>query len=127
MKNSIIYIQIKLLSWGFLLGFSVPKDDKKFVLLVSSAAAVGATFFSCLVTHPLDIIRTRVLFQFYNKDKQQIYDGIFDALVKIIKYDGFKGLFRGMYARCLRKMFGGILAWGLYDYLCVLTCRPSII
>jgi hypothetical protein len=36
--------------------------------LISIMASISANFLSCVITHPLDIIRTRVFFQFYNKD-----------------------------------------------------------
>jgi len=36
---------------------------------ITSLASFSANVVSCVVTHPLDLIRTRVYFQFYNKDK----------------------------------------------------------
>lgn len=32
------------------------------LLLISSLASLNANFLSCLMTHPIDIIRTRILF-----------------------------------------------------------------
>ena len=40
-----------------------------YIALISGIAAVIANFMSCVITHPLDIIRTRVFFQHYNKDQ----------------------------------------------------------
>ena len=37
--------------------------------LISSLSSVTANLMSCMITHPLDIIRTRVFFQYYNKDQ----------------------------------------------------------
>jgi solute carrier family 25 protein 38 len=72
---------------------------------------------SCLITHPFDIIRTRVFFQFHNKDETQHYKGIGSALLKIYEHDGFIGYFRGLTPRIMRKGLGNILAWGIYEYL----------
>lgn len=54
--------------------FYNPNDEtsKKRLLfytaMISSMSSVTANLLSCVITHPLDIIRTRVFFQFYNKD-----------------------------------------------------------
>jgi solute carrier family 25 protein 39/40 len=54
--------------------FYNPNDEtsKKKLLfyttLVSSLSSITANLMSCVITHPLDIIRTRVFFQYYNKD-----------------------------------------------------------
>lgn len=47
-----------------------------YITLISSLSSVTANFMSCVITHPLDIIRTRVFFQYYNKDKTQHYQSI---------------------------------------------------
>lgn len=39
-----------------------------YITMISSLSSITANLLSCLITHPLDIIRTRVFFQFYNKD-----------------------------------------------------------
>jgi len=44
--------------------------------MIASLASITANFMSCLITHPLDIIRTRVFFQHYNKDQTQHYQSI---------------------------------------------------
>ncbi len=43
---------------------------------ISIMSSVTANFLSCVITHPLDIIRTRTFFQYYNKDQTQHYTGI---------------------------------------------------
>ena len=76
-----------------------------------------ANIVSCTITHPLDLIRTRVYFQFYNKNQQEQYSNIRDAVLKIYRIDGFFGYFRGLVPRILRKGFGSIVAWIIYEYL----------
>jgi len=85
--------------------------------LVSSLSSVSANLLSCVITHPLDIIRTRVFFQFYNKDQTQHYQSLSQAIGKIYEHDGFIGYFRGLTPRIMRKGLGNILAWGIYEYL----------
>ena len=85
--------------------------------MISSLASINANILSCLITHPLDIIRTRIFFQYYNKDTTQHYKGIYQAIYKIYEYDGFIGYFRGITPRLMRKGIGNIMAWGIYEYL----------
>lgn len=99
-----------------------PNDENKkkllfYTALVSSLSSVTANLMSCMITHPLDIIRTRVFFQFYNKDQTQHYQSISQAILKIYEHDGFIGYFRGLTPRIMRKGLGNILAWGIYEYL----------
>ena len=40
-----------------------------YLTLISSLSSITANFWSCVITHPLDIIRTRIFFQRFNKDQ----------------------------------------------------------
>lgn len=84
---------------------------------ITSLSSFSANVVSCVVTHPLDLIRTRVYFQFYNHDKAQHYNSITDAVLKIYEHDGIHGYFRGLLPRIARKGMGSIIAWGIYEYL----------
>jgi len=44
------------------------QNDTVSLVTISAISAMIANVMSCLITHPIDIIRTRILFQFYNKD-----------------------------------------------------------
>jgi hypothetical protein len=44
--------------------------------VITSIASFSANIAGCLLTHPIDLIRTRIFFQHHNKDKSQHYDGI---------------------------------------------------
>lgn len=59
------------------------------LVYITSLASFSANVVSCTVTHPLDLIRTRVYFQFYNKDTKQHYSSITEAVGKIYEHDGF--------------------------------------
>jgi hypothetical protein len=49
--------------------------------LVTSLASWSANIVSCVITHPIDLIRTRVYLKFYNKEESQQYKGLSDAIV----------------------------------------------
>ena len=51
--------------------------------MITSLASWSANIVSCVITHPIDLIRTRVYFQFYNTEASQQYKGLFDAIVRI--------------------------------------------
>lgn len=76
-----------------------------------------ANVISCTITHPIDLIRTRVFFKYHNQNKDEQYTTIKDAIQKIYEKDGLKGYFRGLFPRILRKGAGTIVAWGIYEYL----------
>lgn len=52
--------------------------------MAASMASFSANIVACTITHPLDLIRTRIYFQHHNKDASQHYSGITDAAVKIV-------------------------------------------
>jgi solute carrier family 25 protein 38 len=120
-----IFFPIYMMSKEFFsLVFGVNLKDKSeinyrgfTIAAVSSLSSLSANFLSCLITHPLDIIRTRVFFQYYNKDTTQHYSTLYDAIRKIYEHDGMLGYFRGLSPRLMRKGLGNILAWGLFEYL----------
>ena len=76
-----------------------------------------ANVVSCTVTHPLDLIRTRAYFKYYNQDVNQHYNGIYNGIRKIYATDGFYGFFNGLLPRIFRKSLGSIIAWTCYEFL----------
>lgn len=85
--------------------------------MITSLASWSANIVSCVITHPIDLIRTRVYFQFYNTEASQQYKGLFDAIVRIYQTDGMVGYFRGLVPRTVRKGFASIIAWVAYEYM----------
>jgi hypothetical protein len=55
-------------------------ERMKAIAKISSLAAMLANVASCTVTHPLDLIRTRLYFKYYNSDKSQNYSGIMNGI-----------------------------------------------
>lgn len=80
-------------------------------------SALLANLISCVVTQPLDIIRTRIMFRFHSQDESQQYKGLADAFMKILKNEGVRGMMRGLLPRIMRKGLGNIFAWSSYEYL----------
>lgn len=89
----------------------------KALAVISTVSSLMANVVSCTVTHPLDIIRTRYLFKFYNTDQSQHYTGIMNGINKIYANDGFPGFFKGLSIRIVRKGLGSIICWTLYEFL----------
>jgi len=52
--------------------------------------------------YPLTLVRTRLQVQHHNA----IYSGTFDAFRKILKHEGFKGLYRGFWISCFQVVSG---------------------
>mmetsp|Transcript_4802 Transcript_4802/g.6707 ORF Transcript_4802/g.6707 Transcript_4802/m.6707 type:complete len:401 (+) Transcript_4802:59-1261(+) len=64
------------------------------------AGTVGQT-----VAYPLDLVRRRLQVQSFLQDKlppSQIYNGTWDAIVKIVKHEGVIGLYRGTWPNYLK-------------------------
>lgn len=85
--------------------------------LITSLASWSANIVSCVITHPIDLIRTRVYFKFYNTEESQQYKGLLDAIVRIYKTEGLIGYTRGLMPRIVRKGFASIISWVAYEYL----------
>ena len=107
--------------FNFLLRFDPHNENVKnrafYITTISALSSIFANIMSCVITHPLDIIRTRIFFQYYNKDTTQHYQSLFQAILKIYEYDGLIGYFRGLVPRLMRKGVGTIMAWGIFEYL----------
>mmetsp|Transcript_2656 Transcript_2656/g.4452 ORF Transcript_2656/g.4452 Transcript_2656/m.4452 type:complete len:110 (-) Transcript_2656:407-736(-) len=55
----------------------------KALAIISSVASFSANILSCTLTHPIDLIRTRIFFMHFNKDPTQQYTGVRQAISKI--------------------------------------------
>eukprot|EP01132_Coremiostelium_polycephalum_P002091 gene2091-2578_t len=62
-------------------------------LFVGGAAGVT----SLLFTYPLDLIRSRLTVQVH----EQKYNGIYDAYKKIVKEEGYRGLYKGLFTSAM--------------------------
>uniref|UniRef100_UPI0006804D8F mitochondrial folate transporter/carrier n=1 Tax=Ictidomys tridecemlineatus TaxID=43179 RepID=UPI0006804D8F len=81
-----------------------------------SAAEAGAM--TLCITNPLWVTKTRLMLQYEGvvNSSQRQYKGMFDALVKIYKYEGVRGLYKGF----IPGLFGtshGALQFMAYELL----------
>uniref|UniRef100_UPI00358FB275 solute carrier family 25 member 32 isoform X2 n=1 Tax=Myxine glutinosa TaxID=7769 RepID=UPI00358FB275 len=60
--------------------------------MISAAGAGAATL--CF-TNPIWVTKTRLVLQYENVESQRQYRGMFDALTKIFKHEGIRGLYKG--------------------------------
>jgi len=89
----------------------------KAIAVISSLSSMMANIVSCTITHPLDLIRTRAYFKYYNSDVSQHYSGILNGFNKIYETDGVNGFFKGLLPRIIRKGLGSIICWTIYEFL----------
>lgn len=72
-------------------------DKRKFLVFGPSMFV-----FVRAATYPFNLVKTRLFMQ----EKKSIYSGSFDALHKIVKYEGIRGLYRGYFVSLL-GLFSG--------------------
>lgn len=81
---------------------------------ISSLIAIGLL---TVVTNPLEVIRTRLQYQFFSKNEEHNYKSIIHGIYSITKHEGIKGLTSGMLPVFLKKGTAGLFVWTLYDTL----------
>ena len=62
------------------------------------------------ILYPLTLIRTRLQVQ----DGRSVYNGTFDAFIKIVRNEGFSGLYRGIGVSCF-QIFPSLLYITIYE------------
>ncbi|XP_015509332.2 solute carrier family 25 member 35 [Neodiprion lecontei] len=87
------------------------------VLLTFLASFVGGTC-PALTMQPFDVVATRLYNQGVDaKGKGLLYNGVFDALIKIAKKEGIYGLYKGTFPTWLRIAPHTVLCLVFYDEL----------
>jgi hypothetical protein len=77
---------------------------------IASSMSVTIAFVSW---YPNDVILSRL--QYQGKDKQ--YTGIKDAFQKIIKNEGFRGLYAGLSAYLMRFIIGTVATMSTFEFI----------
>lgn len=80
--------------------------------LPSGAGGVAASLSSQLVIIPVDVVAQRLMLQRKNTEVQ--YKNGFDALKKILKQDGIRGIYRGLVPSILTYIPSSGIWWGTY-------------
>ncbi|KAL0482022.1 nicotinamide adenine dinucleotide transporter [Acrasis kona] len=77
---------------------------------ISSAISMSVVF---TVTYPIDLVISRL--QYQSRDKE--YSGMLDAMSKIAKREGIKGLYAGLTAYWARFIVGTITTMGTMEFV----------
>lgn len=80
-------------------------------LVGNMAAGLGAGFTATLLTHPFDLVKTRIqLSPFQGASSLAV-------LREILQTHGAKGLFAGLIPRMARKSLSSAITWAVYEHL----------
>lgn len=74
-----------------------------------------AGFSSAVLTQPFDIIKTRLMFAHVKEGDHHNYTGLFNGLANIWKFEGIKGLTRGIQIRILERSCSFGILWFVYE------------
>ncbi|XP_048571636.1 peroxisomal nicotinamide adenine dinucleotide carrier [Triticum urartu] len=84
------------------------------VFLLGAVAKLGAT----LVTYPLLVVKARLQAkQMIDDDKRHRYKGTFDAITKMMHYEGLSGLYKGMGTKIVQSVFASALLFMIKEEL----------
>jgi hypothetical protein len=74
-------------------------------------------FTSCIVSNPLDVVKTRLQTLDVRKDthRSAIENGIWPLFFSIVRKEGLKGLYKGLTARLMINIPGSSLAFFFYE------------
>ncbi|KAI0276992.1 mitochondrial carrier [Russula aff. rugulosa BPL654] len=113
----------------FLVSYEAIKHDAASILppsspliyaALNSGSAAAAGTFATLVTHPFDVIKTRM--QVRHEDK---YRGLIPTFLAVWKERGMRGFFDGASLRLSRKIFSSAIGWAVYESLLVFARTRS--
>ena len=96
-----IYTKQALISLGYF-----GKDDSTLHILSSLASASAAS----IATAPVDVIKTRIINMNDNR-----YSGTVDCIVKIIRYEGVRGLYKGLVPTFVRLTPHTLVLWTVQE------------
>ncbi len=87
------------------------------IQIQSSVSAIIANTILTFFNNPLDVIRTRLQYVHFSKNKNHEYRGIVKALKDILTQEGLKGIFVGITPRLIKRTSGSAIAWTVYETL----------
>lgn len=83
------------------------------IFLLGAVAKLGAT----LVTYPLLVVKSRLQAKQGVEDKRQHYKGTFDAIIKMIRYEGLPGFYKGMGTKIVQSVFAAAVLFMIKEEL----------
>lgn len=89
--------------------------------LASIMSGLSATALSC----PADVVKTRMMNQATNKDGKAMYLSSYDCLVKTVKFEGIKALWKGFFPTWARLGPWQFVFWVSYEKFRTIAGMPS--
>ncbi|KAA8534107.1 hypothetical protein F0562_031700 [Nyssa sinensis] len=84
------------------------------IFLLGALAKLGAT----VVTYPLLVVKSRLQAkQVTGGDKRHHYKGTFDAILKMIRYEGFYGFYKGMSTKIVQSVLAAAVLFMVKEEL----------
>ncbi|OIW16178.1 hypothetical protein TanjilG_18893 [Lupinus angustifolius] len=84
------------------------------IFLLGAVAKLGAT----VVTYPLLVVKSRLQArQAKDGDKKQQYKGTLDAIIKMIRYEGFYGFYKGMGTKIVQSVLAAAVLFMVKEEL----------
>ncbi|KAK9283304.1 hypothetical protein L1049_011542 [Liquidambar formosana] len=84
------------------------------IFLLGAVAKLGAT----VVTYPLLVVKARLQAkQVSDGDKRHHYKGTFDAIMKMIRYEGFYGFYKGMSTKIVQSVLAAAVLFMIKEEL----------
>ncbi|KEH28278.1 peroxisomal membrane carrier protein [Medicago truncatula] len=84
------------------------------IFLLGAVAKLGAT----VVTYPLLVVKARLQArQVNNGDKRHNYKGTQDAIIKMIRYEGFNGFYKGMGTKIVQSVLAAAVLFMVKEKL----------
>eukprot|EP01116_Phalansterium_solitarium_P011888 TRINITY_DN27736_c0_g1_i1.p1 TRINITY_DN27736_c0_g1~~TRINITY_DN27736_c0_g1_i1.p1 ORF type:complete len:302 (-),score=80.08 TRINITY_DN27736_c0_g1_i1:565-1470(-) len=92
--------------------------------VLSGVSATVSGVLATVLTHPQDIIKTRLQLQVVQSagnvamlTPPAYYTGIGDVVRRICREEGVRGFFKGLVPRLLRRPVTAVVTWVLYEYI----------
>ena len=84
-------------------------------IAVKFLSGVMAAFTATMLTHPFDVVKTRLQYSHLNKDPSLQYSGTLQGISSIWRKEGLIGFTRGLSIRLMEKSISYGLIWSLYE------------
>lgn len=95
----------------FVIQNRIAEDNIYAHTLASIMSGLSATALSC----PADVVKTRMMNQATNKDGKALYLSSYDCLVKTVKFEGIKALWKGFFPTWARLGPWQFVFWVSYE------------
>ncbi|CAG9321791.1 unnamed protein product [Blepharisma stoltei] len=84
---------------------------------ITLAAGVAAGLSATILTHPFDVIKTRIQFGKFAENQKYHYTGVILGIKEIYYDEGMTGFLRGIMPRIMKRIFSFPLVWTLYEQI----------